>query len=1231
VAGRIASPTRFRAEAALVPWNEIAPRHLAQLDQFRGEARGLKYTIDRIPEVHLRWMCSETLGAPPGPFTVWVRRSEDRREEIDLSVRDHPLGALLAWGGRIAVTLEIEFEPDDPDRGVALWGFLGPAVPSNVVGVEARFPSGPGRMSLLLRTTGMTSALLVNGRDPTGAVDYLRDVIDDEGWRELEFVGLPVDSEGWGSTVYDTRLQGSVDSPVEPVEAAVDRLERGGPPLGWWPVTETGRLSPPWEAPDYKLLVEEVRTELLPEVEGLYDPGVAPHHQAGLRTTRSIPPPEQDGRTASAASRAELPPFGALMLAGTTDPFLALATGFGTAYPVESKEWEVFGRDFMVTADYPDTPEGGPATYAAVVPWPGPHRDTAPVTGLAAEREGLVRPQARDGPWRETVRIRWDHVESSAALGRPSGAGLARFDPAGGPLSESLLTARDSGGWRTLVPTRAPSQPNAPPADHDRAVDAALEIPLGSGGHSVGYAVAVHDVFGVWSPWEVATHSGAEPDPPSPRILGVRLDTSYVGFAQCPSTIEVQFALDWSDRTAERADLFVLLFPAASSGAGPPITTPTASTPPGCSRADVTINFAGDDPAAAGGEDVRCLDPAGEQEVTPGPAQSEEARRYLISFSGPILNFASTRYWGLAVWAEEQAIVLPAPGPISPPLGPALAYAGSPVPPVLPPPPSLPGVPVGSAPDAQGQSHVGVSWTAPGGDVARFVIWEVGETAVRTAAGLPARAAEGTVPGQRLLDLRTAFNGLSATEKRAVFRRAAEASATARDRDVALERGSTDIHLFAVTAVSHTNIESGWPSDATHLRAFMAPRIRAPAAPSLVPSFVPAGGGAVQLQLDVSAYSDVPVERFLLFRTRSEVAARSAETMGPPFAEVVAAATTDPPTPTGGHRYEATWTGPIPEGWEPTRLRAVAIPVAEVPVEAMLGVPSPGSPQVPVQVPPSAPPDLDLLDADDWGPGEIGVVVGTSTSAPTLPTPFGPHVLRVAVAPSGGGAPLFPPVAVHLDDVPLSSDLSVPPDGADAGLVVVRGDVAAGRTPLAIWFQRPAVTDPVRVTTWLADPLGKYTERVIEVPAGPLGAPPSLDVLEFFRIVGRGVVIRFRSDAPIVAAPDGPHMLEVSARAVRGGPWWPLEPIEPPIRLPAELRGPPAPVPLRLVVPLPNIPRSRPDLPLPAADRILVVRVTTEAPHDYQLLVRVEPPLEVAIAIVAADGLRTNRLVRMQT
>jgi hypothetical protein len=245
--------------------------------------------------------------------------------------------------------------------------------------------------------------------------------------------------------------------------------------------------------------------------------------------------PEQDGHAAGEPQDATLPPFGALMLAATTDPFLALATGFGTAYPAGGRERHLQGRDFLVTADYDDTPEGGPATYAAFVPWPGPHQALAPVSDLTSGRDGLVEPAGRDAPWRETVRLRWRHREATAALGRPTGIAAARAEPAGAAAAESLLTPRDAGGWRTLVPVTEPPPPGLTASDHDRFVDVARTIPLGSGGRSAAYAVAVHDVYGVWSRWEDVGYAGAEPPAPLPRVMRVAIDSRYEGATVCPS------------------------------------------------------------------------------------------------------------------------------------------------------------------------------------------------------------------------------------------------------------------------------------------------------------------------------------------------------------------------------------------------------------------------------------------------------------------------------------------------------------------------------------------------------------------------------------------------------------------------------------------------------------------------------------------------------------------------
>ena len=1224
--GRIASPSRFRAEGAVLHWPEIARMHLEKLDHVEVDKGYYERLEQRGIEVHLRWACSGTLGAPPGPFTVWARPHKPRRNEIDVTMRRHPAGISIGWGGTTVQTIEVEFDVSDPGRAVALWGFRGPPSAFGAVAVEARHPTGPGRMSLVLRISGMTGALLVNGHAPVASVEYLRDVLEDPNWREIEIVGLPIDAGGWAGTDYAPGPQGPVASLLDPIDAAIGHLDRGGPPIGWWPATETGRAAPPWASPDHGLLVEEVRRELMPEIEVLYSGGLAPFKQAGLRTPRDLPPPEQEGRTSTATSSAELPPFGALMLAATTDPFLALATGFGTAYPAEQRESDLWGSDFLITADYPETPEGEPATYAALVPWPERHRAMAPVTGLLAARDGLVRPATRDDPWRETVKARWDHVDASAALGRPSGVGFGRFDPAASSPAECLLTERDSGGWRTLIPTREP--PTPPGLKRVSAVDPAQEIPIGSGSRSVGYAVAVHDVFGVWSRWEDAEHLGTEPEAPSPRILSVRLDTRHEGSASCPATVEVHFALDWSDRTPKWVDLYGLLFPAATVTVAPPISDPSLPTPPDCLRSDVRIEFAGHVPTVPAGVRIRVLDVAGETEVAPGAPQSEEARRYAVTYPVPNLDFSSTRHWGLALWGQEQAVVLGGPGPLAPSNGPATAFAASPVPPQLPAPSPLPGVPVGSAPDSQGCSHVKVSWSPPGGDVARFVVWEVAETALRSAAGLTPRAAEGIVPGERLLELRTAYAGLGATQRRALFRRVREVPSPASELDVALAPGSTDIHLFAVTAVGSGNVESGWPDDPLHLRAFMAPVLKSPAAPALSPSFVKVGG-VVQLKLDVSTTSEVAVEHFLLFKTRSEGAARSAETMGPHFAAAAASVTPDPATPTGRRVYTGSWTGPVPEGWEPTRFRAVAIPVAEVPVEAVRGVPSPGSPQVPIQVPPSSPPNLEPATADDWGSGGTGVVIRTGTTAPVAPTPLGPHVLRATI--ESAGSVLFAPGATGLHEAPVSGDPAAPPAGADAGPVFVVGPRSGGRSPLALWFTRPSSSDPVSVTIRLADPTGKVTERSIDVPAGPLGDPPSLEIIDFFRIVGRGVVFRFRSDAPVEVTP-APYLLHVTAASARSSPWPPWRSRFEPGggRFPRRGGGPDLgdllrPRPVTLSVPLPEIPTSERSTPFPTRDRIVVVRSTDSLPYEYEMLVRLQPPLEVTIAVESPDGLRTTR------
>ena len=1208
MADRLGAPLFFRGEGAMIPWSAMFKEHLATAAEVEGVDPHLlrkqrAAVAERPAEVHLRWMCAQALGVPYGPFTVWARRDKDPLDDARFQARPDPAGnGLRLWlEGETAAVIEVRCQAADPSRAVGLFATLAGTDLVMAVGAAAAMPDANGQARLVVRCSGATSALLVNGRNPSVRIVPLRRIVDGGGWEPVEIVGLPVD-QPWAGTGYDASPQGLVTDLTDPRDAAVRRLLRGAPPIGWFPATESARAAPVWEAADPDALVEEVRKDLLPRIEELYRPGLTPMETAALRRAFAVDPPQQGSKVSSLPATAELPPFALLGLPAGADPFLALATGFGTAYRLENEDRvRVGGPDFLVTAYYPRTPFSGEVELAAFIPAPGVHGLVASPSGLLAGRSGLVQPETRDRPWRETVKVSWNRPQATAALGRSTGTALARFDaPAAGAPAESLLPARASGGWRPLLP--GPDGPEGSPGfSRSAVVDAAAVIPLGSGGRSVGYAVAVEDVFGVWSRWEDALYTGNEPPPPAPRVISVRLDSTFAGTSTCPATLVVEIAVDWADRTPARVDLAANFYRMPTLTTPPPLVPPPAPIPPGGFARGIVLNVSGDTLSGPAGVTVHALDEAGESVVAPGPLQGDQGRRYRVTATVPSLDFGATGRWGVEVWARQSVAVLPGTGPWTPDLAhPALASAASPVP-VLPlPPPPLPGVPLGSTPDAQGRSHARIAWSLPAGpDPQSVVVWEASETAVRQAAGLSQRAAEGTVPGQRLVDLRAAYDGLSPTRRRSVFRELLRLPGSARSTDTVLPKGSTDIHLYAVTTVTPGGADSGWPTGPVPhelLRAFMAPRVVSPAAPRVKAQV----GGAGAVTLTVTAGSRVPVATFSLYRTRSANAARAVTTMGPPFATVAAVAPppgTAPDPETGELAYSATWSGPFPASWDDWFVRAVAVPVDTVPVEAVRGQRSLASGAITVPVLPSTGPDLAPLVAEVWGADDRGVVVRTSTSAPEKVTAFGPHRLRCVAA--GVAAPAQP-----LGDVAL--DPSTPPPSAPApgaAPLTVRLARAGGSTPLAVWFQRVDATQPVDVEVSLADPLGRVTTRTLTV-AGVTPPPPvALELVDAFRIAGRGVVVQLRSPAPVDT--DPPWRLHILAATGVG---------------PLGRR-------VQATFDLPDIPVGPQPFGRDAA--IQAAREPGRPPFVYSVLVRLQGRVAVTATLISPDNRTTQVSVRV--
>lgn len=1199
MAKRIAGTWLFRAEAMQLNWVAVLDAQRAALSRANPQLAKQQWPAGDVAEqlrlrfgdIHLWWACSADLGAPRAPFTVWARARDDKSDPTTAVKSrqfwtDLDTGAPLNdFGGLEVAVATIAWDPVDPGQPSRVELYRAAGEPADLVAVAA-MPAGSGNPTVAtVRCSGATSFRLFNGSVIGVRARTLDDVVNDQGWVAIETVGLPC-PQPWEGTDYDTSDQGLRGAEMAPFDAAVERVTRGMPPLGWLPVTQTGRLAPPWVQPDPYGVVKDVAKTLLPEIEPIYAAGVPESEQAAIVEQRDVDGPNQDGtRFSSVGTTATIRPWSLLALPSQTDPVAHFATGFGTTYGRGTKlpldGWPDIEQavDFMVTADYSSLPWpwSTKGTVAAYAPQVGPHAQTAPPTGLASERAGLVGPMQPDLAWRESVRVSWDRLPVTAALGRVTAGVLARYETTASQ-AESLAPERDSGGTRPLALTADGAEGEA---NHDRHafVDGGAVIPIGSGGRSVGYATALVDTHGIWSPWRDVAYVGDEPGPQSPRLISAAFTSAWSGTpGACPSSVHLEAAVDWRERRPTLLRGTAVFYPMGGPTSPPPgwgwttaadgtkrlvpISTdrvdPVTPEPSGCFRRDFRLDFPltsgipSDNPAPTGCA-VSCLSADGTEVVTAGPGQGDGGRRYALTVDVPMLDWTATGRWGVAIWLQSELAVGTSPTGWVPPASapPATTVAASPVPIQPLPPPAPPGVPLGSTPDAQGRSHVTVQWSLPSGAPVRYsTIWECSESALLQRAGRPLRS-DTDAPGVRLAALWALYDSMSATDRRAAFRRLREVDAAdGTSADVALPKGSTDIHLFTVTTQSMTGIESDWPSGGgaphLHLQAAIAPRLRRPAKPIARPSVHDDG----TVQVDLISASMIPVARFDIYATRSFEAARNRESMGPAVASATGVDSGAKDPLTQSPIYTATWTGTLPAAWDEWYVRAVAKPVDTLPVEAVRGLTSDASEVSTLLVPPGGPPDLDVLTSEVWAPSHRGVVVRSSTSAPPRSTPLGSHRLiwTVGTEAAEGSA---------LEAITQVADLTTAPAGTDTGTIPERGARAAGRTPLALWFTRPVAADPIDVKLRLVDPLGRATERTITVPGWVPPPPYSVTLGPIIARTG-GVFVGLDTDAS--RAPSAGVLLHVSVLK-RTKPWPPI-PWPPGPQLP-QLKPtiPPGPVP----------------------------------------------------------------------
>ncbi|WP_321949327.1 hypothetical protein [Paraburkholderia sp. J10-1] len=1143
---RIVDPNKLLLLGAVTDWLATYRRHIQRAPDPRDIAARRQLGNTRI--VQLRWLIAGTLGYPSAPFEVWRRPAMPFPNESPIEC-----GAYTSAGRtllhlsqpRVFVRLTVQ-----APSGGSVIAYGGAPYASAVVAMQALANGaqsvalcGPAIQSIVLLGTGLT-VQSITGVDGS--------VANDADWKRVEIVGLPSDASWAGVAGLDAK-QGLVAALTSPGDAALDRFRRGAPFYGWDETITAGMPAPPWVLADPRAMLDTFQANFLDPLRTMITT-LAPRDHASYEVDHTLPPLDPINPAAGAnAAVARFRPLSTLVFGASTDPLASLITGFGTALededlpPMTLRDRQYFNDsthsdwDFMVIARYGQGLDGqtDPVEYAAMVFSPGVGLPPPVPAGLQARLDGLSAPRVVDGDWRGVARVSWDKIDDGLPF-RAGSYGFARAATApAGPVG-ALMTPRPKDP-QALQPIGATASAEQTASGRLQALDERYALASTPNPNVLRYGVAHQDLFGLWSAWSTTSLSLGEPPVRKVDLLRGALDTQNAA-GLCPATLTIEFAWDWATRSPARIEFVARLYAQARYGDGPADIT----VPPGLqTRLGVpagvpfAVVFDGN-PAPSLGSGAAgvagAIEPLSQDGNTAqnGPATNAGPRRYRLTITGLSLDFNATGRIGIAVWARATEFRLPRRvGAWSD--APLVASAADPRPPVVT--IEHEDVLMASMADASGEHHAHLEWPPAPGAIGYFV-YTTTETKLRSARGL-APVPRSITLSERLVALRDAF---AADPSRGAFTRIDAQPFADTRKAVTLPRGSREIHLFVVLAVSAGQVESAWPAlgDAGLRKrpiAYAAPQTVAPSPPDLEvscvrdDSVVPA---AYRAQIRMRNPSGARVVRVDLHRVRVAQAAAQLDTMGPAVARIDGSNASYQATPVksatpGESQPLAMIIGrdDVSGSWKRVYYRAVAW-AGHDPARGLYGTRSAPSSLREVIVPPATPPDLST-PVWHW-PGDAleDVVIDALTRAPVEPTPLGPHRVRVElyeIASDGRLAPMvsFPeqPGADALDAVP-----EAPPVGANHGVWRAPG-AAAGQTELHVRVRRTGTERALCGRILLTDPIGRATEQAIDVPAGsPLPAPDLLNP-DVVKIVGRGYAVSFETTAPITMTAAGPYMLTV--------------------------------------------------------------------------------------------------------
>jgi hypothetical protein len=1027
-------------------------------------AAGGQITAGGAPRVALRWLLHSSVGLPRALFHVWHFEGRVPTRETAVSTRPLDTGErALSWAAGPAAAVQLNVNA--PAGAIlVLRGFSGAAGTGHAVDEDTVVGPATNRAVVLVGSPVASVLLIGSGTASVTRVVPIDTFVNDPGWRLVETVGLPVD-DSFGPGGYPLDAQGPVGSERPPVDAAVTRVKVGTPDAGWDGVTDRGSAVPAFEAPDPTQLVTEELTPLLEMVRRLLEEVADPAGHADkffpvkVTAPRSVHGVDASPHWQGKARDSELQPLASLLLAAGSDPFAALALGFGTTVDFKPQQPPggiapppVVFDFYMVTVKHKvsvaiDVPpfdpielpvEGELAALCMEVqkaPLPAPAA-VAAEPGPLDPRPRLDPPGEVDGRWVEAPQVSWAvPVITADSSPRPAGYAVARGF--GATALEVRNEPRLSGGWNSFA---AAEDPDKEPPAVVRFTDTGVPERFPGDPTTVVYSVAATDWFGRWSPWVSADHARLAVAPQVPAVRRVSLEVAESAAPLHPATAAVEFTWDWSHRRPREITLRLLVH---AEGTPPPVVDGSVLRVGGPTVGDTGIDF------SAASIDTP---PAG---VTTVPDEtSGNLRTYRVTIPG--LAFAFDTHPRVRVTVRARATERVGFGLLSAFSPDGTAQAASPIP---PPPPFVPAAMVwASVPDPKGVARVTLTWSA---SAPRYAVYLADETAVCRELGLPSPDLEVSA-ADRLIGLRPQPFG----QARRAFRRVAD-NVTTTALPVELERGSRMIHFYAVVSVSATGAEVPLPTEGNDYLAVAAPVARVPEVPKIVARD---RGGVVALLVEVPE-TRVPVGRVEIFRAPSRHRAVMPEHAGPPIAVVGAASGV---RAGGVIRFELE--DPAPGvAWQSVFYRAVAWAETDTAL-GIFGGRSEPTRAVEVVVTSAAPPPLADLNLEDVAGVMDHRLVSFRSDATLARTPRGAHVFAVQVVmPDATVATRRAPA----DTLPLLSGAfpgpAVPPDPD----IIFRHDPAnprSGRT--YAWVPREATAVIVEV----ADPGGRTTRQTRTVP-----------------------------------------------------------------------------------------------------------------------------------------------------